>query len=130
MQFTERELTLGVQGAAKAVLASSKRGQKGTDPEAQWQALTPYERYQLLEPVSTQVLPVLAALPEVDVAPGTRPSFTNAQLLEAVEQSFAEEGGWLKRKATLVSRVALIKVALEAMPPREDPDTFVVPDHI
>lgn len=130
MQFTERELTLGVQGAAKTVLASTKRGDKGTDPEEKWQALTPYERYQVLEPVSTQVLPVLAALPEVDVEPGTRPAFSNAQLVEAVEQSFADESGWLRRKATLASRVALVKVALAAMPPREDPEKFVVPDHL
>lgn len=129
MQFTERELTLGVQGAAKAVLASTRRA-KGVDPEDQWQALTPFERYQLLEPVSTQVLPVLAALPEVEVAPGERPGFSQAELMAAIEQSFTDEGGWLRRKAALASRVALIRVALEAMPPREDPDTFVVPDHL
>lgn len=129
MQFTERELTLGVQAAAKTVLAGQRR-EKGADPEEQWRALSPYERYLLLEPVGSQVLPVLGALPEVEVAPGTRPEFSTAQLMAAVEQSFSDEGGWLRRKAALASRVALVKVALAGMPPREDPDTFVVPDHL
>ncbi|RYE77834.1 MAG: hypothetical protein EOO74_06270 [Myxococcales bacterium] len=123
MQFTERELTLGVQGAAKAVLAAQRTGQE-------WESLTPYERYLMLEPVSTQILPVLANLPEVEVDPGTRPAFTVAQLTAAVEESFPSEGRWLKRKATAASRVALVKLALESMPPREDPDNFVVPDHL
>lgn len=123
MQFTERELTEGVKAAAQAV----HRTQKGA---GDWESLSPYERYLLLEPVGSSLIPAFAALPEVEVEPGTRPKFTQAQLVEAVSGAGSHEGGWLRRKAALAGQVALLKVALEAMPPREDPDTFVVPDHL
>ncbi len=127
MKFSERELTLGVQAAAKLVHASSKG--RRTD----WEALTPYERYLLLEPVSTQVLPVLAALPEVVVEHGTRPTFTTSQLVAAVEEALGEVGGRLRRKVAVAGQVALVKTALDAMPPRQDPGElpdFTVPDHL
>lgn len=126
MKFSERELTLGVQGAARLVHASSK-GRK-----TEWESLSPYERYLLLEPVSTQVLPVLAALPEIEVASGARPAFTTAQLVAAVEETLGEAGGRLRRKVAVAGHLALVKAALAAMPPRQDPGEFgdfVVPDH-
>ena len=43
------------------------------------------ERYHLLEAVGGQVLPVLLALPDVEVEAGTRPTFTDAQVAAAVE---------------------------------------------
>ena len=36
-----------------------------------------YQRYTMLDSLGTQVLPVLVALPDVDVEPGTRPTFTD-----------------------------------------------------
>lgn len=125
MQFSERELTVAVRAAAETMMKSGAGGRKTT-----WDALTPYERYLVLEPVSNQVLPVLAQLPEVDVPPGTRPQFTNVQLVEAVERTMEAGGGRFRRKVALAGRVALIKSALAAMPPRDDPDSFVVPDHL
>ena len=50
------------------------------------------DRYHLLEAVGSQVLPVLLALPDVEVAAGTRPTFTDAQIGEAVEQTLGETG--------------------------------------
>ena len=129
MQFTERELTLAVQGAARMVAKAQAKDKRA--PDEIWESLTKYQRYQLLEPVSTQILPVFAALPEVDVAPGTRASFTTAQLTAAIEEAgVAGQGGWVRRKAALAGQLVLVKTALDAMPPREDPDKFVVPDHL
>lgn len=127
MMFSERELTLAVKAAAKLVHAASK-GRK-----SEWEALSPYERYLVLEPVSTQVLPVLAALPEIEVPHGTRPSFTTAQLVAAVEEALGDVGGRIRRKVAVAGQVALVKTALDAMPPRQDPDElpdFTVPDHL
>ncbi len=130
MRFTEQELTVAVQTAAQLAFASST-GRKGRkDPESAWQGLTPHQRYQLLEPVSAQVLPVLEALPEVEVAAGTAPAFTLAQITGAVEQTMGEGGGRFRRKVAVAGRVALIKAALDALPPREDPDSLHVPDHL
>ena len=50
-----------------------------------WESMTRYERYQVLEGVGSQVLSVLVALPDVDVAPGTPPTFTDRQVRGTVE---------------------------------------------
>ena len=131
MRFTERELTVALEGAAKSVLAvQDKTVRKGrrTADEA-WAALTKYQRFQLLDGLGDQLLPALVSLPDVDVAPGTRPSFTNAQISAAVEERVEGVKG-IKRKVIVQARIALVKVALEAVPPRADPDALIVPDHL
>ena len=131
MRFTERELTPALEGAAKSVLAvqdkTVRKGRRTTD-EA-WQALSRYQRFQLLDGLGDQLLPVLVALPDVEVAAGTRPTFTEAQVSAAVEERLGEVRG-LKRKVLLQARVALVRIALESVPPRQDPDALVVPDHL
>ena len=61
MRFTEHELTAALTGAAKTVLAaqdkSVRKGKRGVD-EA-WSALTQFERFQLLDGLGDQLLPVL-----------------------------------------------------------------------
>lgn len=131
MRFTERELTVALEGAAKSVLAvqdKSVRKKQRTVDEA-WEALTKYQRFQLLDGLGDQLLPVLVSLPDVEVAPGTRPTFTHAQVAAAVEERLSAVKG-LKRKVLLQARVALVKIALEAVPPRADPDALIVPDHL
>ena len=130
MRFTERELTVALEGAAKSVLAvqdKSVRKKQRTVDEA-WEALTKYQRFQLLDGLGGQLLPVLVSLPDVDVAPGTRPSFTDAQVRAAVDERL--DGKGLKRRVLLEARVALVRTALEALPPRADPDALIVPDHL
>ncbi len=135
MRFTERELTVALEGAAKSVLAvQDKTVRKGrrTADEA-WAALTRYQRFQLLDGLGDQLLPVLVSLPDVEVAIGTRPTFTNAQISAAVEERLALERlsvKGLKRKVLQQARIALVKIALEAVPPRQDPDALIVPDHL
>jgi hypothetical protein len=130
MRFTEHELTRAMEAAAKSVLAA-RRGNRRRDVEEVWAGLTRYQRYQLLDSLGDQVLPVLVGLPDVEVAPGTRPTFTRAQVEQAVaERLDAAGGGRLRRAAVLRVRVALVEAALAGVPPRQDPDALVVPDHL
>ena len=132
MRFTEHELTVALTAAAKPVAAAQQRGlRKRQDPETVWAALTGYERYQVLDALGGQLLPALVALPDVEVATGTRPSFTDAQLQAAVEETLGEDaGGRVRRKVVVAARVALLRAALAGLPPRSDPDTLEVPDSL
>lgn len=125
MRFTEREMTEGLTGAAKLVAA---RGKADKADEA-WERLSRYQRWQLLDSLGDQVLAVLVALPDVDVEIGTRPTFTDAQITEAVEGSLADVGR-LQRRVQLAARVALVKTVLQHVPPRADPDAIIIPDHL
>ena len=132
MRFTEHELTAAVTGAAKAVLAAQRKDvRKGKqDIDDLWDEMGRYQRFQLMDAVGTQVLPVLVALPDVDVEPGTRPTFTDEQVTGAVEGLVGEELGRVKRKVLVKARVALVQTALAHVPPRSDPDALIVPDHL
>ena len=132
MRFTEHELTAAVTGAAKAVLAAQRKDvRKGKqDIDDVWNEMGRYQRFQLMDAVGTQVLPVLVALPDVDVEPGTRPTFTDEQVAGAVEGLVGEELGRVKRKVLVKARVALVQTALAHVPPRSDPDALIVPDHL
>lgn len=131
MRFTEHELTAALTGAAKNMVAvQDKEVRKGrrTEDEA-WQALSKFQRFQMLDGLGDQLLPVLVALPDVEVAVGERPTFTEEQIRACVEERLEGEKG-LRRKALLTARVALVQLALECVPPRQDPDALIVPDHL
>ncbi|MBA3783827.1 MAG: hypothetical protein H0X12_18515 [Nocardioides sp.] len=131
MRFTEHELTVAVTAAAKTV-AGARRSvvrRRGHGDEA-WAGMSPQERYQVLDGVGSQVLPALLALPDVEVVAGTRPTFTDAQVLAAVQETLGEAGGRLRRKVVVAARVALVRAALAQLPPRQDPDALAVPDSL
>lgn len=131
MRLTEHELTVALTEVAKNVLATQDRAvRKGrrTADEA-WEELTRFQRFQLLDGLGSQVLPALVALPDVEVAPGERPRFTDAEITAAVEERLGDERG-VRRKALLTARIALVRLALECLPPRQDPDGLIVPDHL
>ena len=132
MRFTEHEMTAALTGAAKAVLAAqSKDVRRGKqDVDAVWDEMDRFQRYTLLDSLGTQVLPVLVALPDVDVEPGTRPTFTDEQVTAAVEGQIGDDLGRLKRKVAVQARTALVQLALANVPPRIDPDALIVPDHL
>jgi hypothetical protein len=132
MEFTEHELTAALTGAAKTVLAAKRKDvRKGkTDIDTVWDEMDRYQRFKLLDSLGGEILPVLVALPDVEVEPGERPTFTDAQIAEVVEQRLGDEGGRLKRRVNVVARVALVKTALAHVPPRSRPDTLNVPDHL
>lgn len=128
MRFTEHEMTRAMEGAAKSVLAG-RRSVRAAGVDAHWASLTRYQRYQLLSSLADQVLPVLVALPDVEVAVGRRPTYTDEQVRATVESLAPGRGGRLRRAVLLRARVALVQAALAAVPPRQDPDALVVPDH-
>jgi hypothetical protein len=132
MRFTEHELTAALTGAAKTVLAAqTKDVRKGkVDIDTVWNELDRFQRYKILDSLGDQLLPVLVGLPDVEVEPGTRPTFTDEQITETVAARLGDEGGRMKRKVALATRVALVRVALEHVPPRSDPDALTVPDHL
>jgi hypothetical protein len=122
MQFTEHELTVAVTGAAKSVMASKKLRKRGRDVDAEWDALDARQRFKMLDAVGGQILPVLVALPDVEVAPGTRPSYTTQQIKNVVAGLVGDDGDRVQRLATVKARTALVQVALAHLPPRLDPD--------
>ncbi len=132
MRFTEHELTAAVTGAAKAILATQRKDvRKGkVDLDTAYDEMDRYQRFQLLDQVGTQVLPVLVALPDVEVATGTRATYTESQVRETVESVMADDAGKLRRAVQVTSRTALVQLALEHLPPRQDPDALIVPDHL
>jgi hypothetical protein len=132
MRFTEHELTRALTGTAKSVLASQNRGvRKGKlDIETVWEEMDRYQRFRLLDSLGSQILPVLVALPDVEVEPGTRPTFSDQQILEVVESRLGDSGGKLRRKVAVAAQLALVKTALGHLPPRTDPDALVVPDSL
>jgi len=131
MRFTEHEMTKALTATAKDVLRQqTKEVRKGkVDVEEAWEGLTRYQRYQLLDALGTQVLPVFVALPDITVRAGEKPTFTTAQVVEAVE-GLAEGSGKLRRRAEVIARVALVETALKHLPVRNDPDALTVPDHL
>ncbi len=132
MRFTEHELTAALTGAAKTVLAAQRkdvrRGKR--DIDAVWDEMSRFQRFQLLDSLGGQVLPVMVALPDVEVEVGTRPAFTDEQVTAAVEGLVGEDVGRLKRPVVVKARVALVQAALAHVPPRSDPDALIVPDHL
>ena len=87
MRFTEHELTAALTGAAKAVLATQRKDvRRGrADIDTVWDEMDRYQRFQLLDQLGSEILPVLVALPDVEVATGTRPTYTDREVTETVE---------------------------------------------
>ena len=120
MRFTEHELTEAVTNAAKTVAAARQRGvRRRRDREETWAALTRHERYLVLDAVGSQVLPVLLALPDLEVSVGTRPTFTDIQVLAAVQATLGDAARGLRGKVTVAARTALVRDALAKLPPRQ-----------
>ena len=113
MRFTEHELTRALTGTAKSVLAAQHRGvRKGkADIDTVWEEMDRYQRFKLLDSLGSQILPVLVALPDVEVEPGTRPSFTDRQILEVVESRVGEVGRRFRRKVAVAGQLALVRTA-------------------
>jgi len=132
MRFTEHELTAALTGAAKVMLAAQRKDvRRGkVDVDTVWDEMDRYQRFQLLDQLGSQILPVLVALPDVEVAPNTRPTFTDDQVRETVEGLASDGAGKLRRAVMVQARTALVQTALSHVPPRSDPDALIVPDHL
>ncbi|MFD0806768.1 hypothetical protein ACFQ0K_11780 [Nocardioides caeni] len=132
MRFTEHELTAALAGAAKTVLAADRKVRRsGVPVDEFWDSMDRYQRFKLLDSLGSQVLPVLVALPDVDVEPGTRPAYSDKEVADVIAGLPGQEGGGRIRRAALLKvRTALVQAALAAVPPRLDPDALIVPDHL
>ncbi len=132
MRFTEHELTAALTGAAKDVLAAqTKDVRKGrVDIDTVWDGLDRFQRFQVLDGLGSEILPVLVALPDVEVASGARATYTDHQVTETVESLVDADLSRLKRVVVVKTRTALVQSALSHLPPRSDPDTLEVPDHL
>ena len=125
MRFTEHELTAALTGAAKSVVASGKEFRKsGVDIDTAWDAMGRHERFQLLDALGSQILPVLVALPDVEVAAGARATYSNKQVSETVAGLVGGDLGKLRRAVVIKARTALVQIALGSLPPRIDPDAL------
>ncbi len=124
MQFTEAELTVALTAVAKATLAAqSKEIRKGrVDVEDVWRDLGGYGRYQLLDSLGTQILPVLVSLPDVPRVHGERPAYKASQIRVAVEEHLDGVEGRLRRVAVVAARTALVQNALAQLPTWVDPE--------
>ena len=120
MRFSEHELTTALTGTAKQVLAVQRKDvRKGrADIDAVWDEMDRYQRFKILDALGDQLFPVLVALPEVEVDPGTRPAFTDPQVVAAVEECLGDVGGRLRRKAVVSARATVVRMALQHLPPR------------
>ena len=130
MRFTEHEMTAALTGAAKSVLAVQRKDvRKGrVDVDTAWEAMDRLQRFQLLDALGGQILPVLVALPDVEVTAGTRPAYPDRQVSEIVASLLGDEGGRLRRTVTVKARTALVQTALAHVPPRLDPDGLLAQD--
>lgn len=137
MRFTEHEMTAALQGTVRAALAEDP-----DEAQALWDEMPRFARFQALTLVGDQVLPVLVALPDVVVETGSRATYDDATVAEVAAPLLAAEwdrsqgeGSWdaqpaEDREAYLDHRVGLVQEVLAAMPPRQDPDALIVPDHL
>jgi hypothetical protein len=132
VRFTEHELTAALTGAAKVVVAAQRKDvRRGrADIDTVWEEMDRYQRFRLLDQLGAQVLPVLVALPDIEVAAGTRPTYTDQQVRETVDALVDDSQGKVRRAVVVKSRTALVQSALSHLPPRRDPDALTVPDHL
>lgn len=155
MQFTENEMTTMLHGVAKTQMALSARLASATDRDhaltlmqepvteddkaTAWEALSKFERYQVIAGLSEYLLPVLPLLPEVTVEPGSVASFETEQVIAAARESVAADVSMEKVPAEhaddlTTQRAALTTTALRFLPTKPvqaddlDGEFPVVPD--
>ncbi|MCW2848658.1 MAG: hypothetical protein JWR90_2632 [Marmoricola sp.] len=126
MRFSEHELTAALTGAATSVLARQRgKVRKGQDAAEVWEAMDRYERFKMLDAIGGQVLPVLVALPDVEVAAGARPAYSESEVSQVVAGLVGDDVGRLKRAVLVKTRTALVLLALAHVPLRLDPDALL-----
>ena len=130
MRFSEYELTAALTGAAKSVVTAQRKDiRKGSvDIDTVWNGMDRFARYQLMDSLGDQILPVLVALPDVVVAPGTRPAYSDREVSEVVAGLVTDDVGRLRRAVLVKARTALVQTALAHVPARLDPDALVDPE--
>ncbi len=140
MKFTEREMTVAVEAVAARSFEALPRLLRSRAGGTSWDTLSKGDRYPLLAAAGDLVLPALVALPERPTV-GATPAFTDEEYEAAAEEALrqradrSEPGTWdatseRKRRKALAAGAAVLRIAVTAMPVRQDPDALVVPDHL
>ncbi|MDN7122161.1 hypothetical protein INN71_12250 [Nocardioides sp. ChNu-153] len=135
MKFTEREMTVAVEAVAVRSFAALPRLVRSRAGAASWDELSRGARYPHLAAAGELVLPALTDLPERPTV-GATPAFTDEEYEAAVAgvlRSRSPEGtddGSRRWRRTVAGAAALLRIAVEAMPVRQDPDALIVPDHL
>ena len=140
MRFTEHEMTTGVDAVARELFAATRPPWRRGRAEQAYDGLDRGQRYHRLAAAGEIVLPVLVALPERPTV-GATPTFSDEEYAEAAAAAIREvhehrsPGGWealgtRRRRALVAVAARLTRTAVAAMPPRQDPDALVVPDHL
>lgn len=140
MQFTEHEMTVAVEAVARQSFEALPGFMRRKVGAAAWGDLAKMDRYTLLSAASKLLIPALTALPERPTV-GATPQFSDAEYAEAAESALRERvdragpGSWdalaeRKRRKQVEAAAATLRVAVAAMPHRQDPDALVVPDHL
>lgn len=140
MRFTEHEMTVAVAAVARQSFETLPGFMRKKVGASTWEELPKMARYQLLSASSKIVIGGLTALPERPTV-GATPEFTDDEYAEAAESVLrdladrAEPGTWdgtseRKRRKQVEAGAATLRVAVAAMPPRQDPDALIVPDHL
>ncbi|WP_156388752.1 MULTISPECIES: hypothetical protein [unclassified Nocardioides] len=138
MKFTEREMTEAVDAVGQKVFAASRPLKRNHD-EA-WQALSKIEKYHHRAAAGEMILTALIALPERPTV-GSPPQFTPEEYAEAATAGTRQlmdhrrPGAWdglssRKQKALVKATAMMVEIGVLAMPIRQDPDAFIVPDHL
>lgn len=140
MKFTEPEMTLAVQAVARQAFEELPGILRRRSGAATWEELPKMTRYQLLDAASTLVLPGLVALPDRPTV-GAAPEFSDEEYATAATEALqkvtdrSEPGAWealseRKQRKQVDAVARTLRFAVESLPYRQDPDAFVVPDHL
>lgn len=137
MRFTEHEMTTALTAVAK--FGHAVRAQTD-DIDGAWEALDRHSRYLVMSSLGDVALPVLVALPEVTIEPGTRAAYEHETIAAAVNEvleskalSAAARTGTepveIDSRQTL-AHTLLVAEVLNHMPVRLDPDGLLTDDAI
>lgn len=140
MKFTEHEMTVAVEAVARGSFESLPGFMRRRLGAATWAELPKMDRYRLLSTASKLVIGGLTALPERPTV-GATPPFTDDEYAEAAESVLRERtdreqpGTWesvseRKRRKQVQAAAQALRLAVQAMPHRQDPDALIVPDHL
>lgn len=140
MRFTEHEMTVAVEAVARQAFETLPGFMRRKVGASTWAELPKMDRYRLLSASSRLLIPGLTALPERPTV-GATPGFTDEEYAEAAETALRdrvdrdEPGAWeavseRKRRKQAEAAAVTLRVGVEAMPHRQDPDALIVPDHL
>lgn len=140
MKFTEREMTEAVDAVGQKLFAATKPLTRQAAIDDAWRELPKIDKYHHRAAAGEMILTALLALPERPTV-GSAPEFTSEEYAEAAAggtqqlMDHRKPGAWdglsHKKQQRLAQATALmVKIGVLAMPIRQDPDAFIVPDHL